>query len=169
VSVLVSDTSLLIDLERSELLDHAFRLGRTFAVPDLLYERELKSYGGPRLLALGLRVEEIEPAAVEKAQQFRRASSSLTVADSLALALAQARAWTLLTGDASLRALAATEGVDCHGILWILDLMENGGIATHAELNSGLSRLARHTRCRLPRAEIDIRLERYRAAAGLLP
>lgn len=169
MSVLVSDTSLIIDLERSELIDFAFQLGRQLAVPDVLYERELKPYGGDRLVALGLRVEEVESAAVERAQQFRRTSSALTVADSLALALAQARGWTLLTGDGPLRALAAVEGVDCHGVLWILDLMENGGVTTHAQLHGGLSRLAGHHRCRLPRNEIEIRLSRYRAAGGLPP
>ena len=43
--VLVSDTSVPIDLERGLLLESALRLPFAFAVPDLLYERELKDYG----------------------------------------------------------------------------------------------------------------------------
>ena len=39
--VLVSDTSVLIDLERSRLLEEMFLLPFEFAVPDLLYSREL--------------------------------------------------------------------------------------------------------------------------------
>jgi len=35
--VLVSDTSVLIDLERGDLLESAFALPFEFAVPDLLY------------------------------------------------------------------------------------------------------------------------------------
>jgi len=39
--VLVSDTSVLIDLERGLRVEPAFRLLYRFAVPDLLYVREL--------------------------------------------------------------------------------------------------------------------------------
>jgi hypothetical protein len=38
MTILVSDTSVLIDLERGELIASAFRLSATFAVPDVLYE-----------------------------------------------------------------------------------------------------------------------------------
>ena len=40
--ILVSDTSILIDLERGGLLEAAFSCGLTMVVPDLLYERELE-------------------------------------------------------------------------------------------------------------------------------
>ena len=50
--VLVSDTSVLIDLERGSFLEPVFHLPLEFAVPDLLYERELKDHGGPILLDL---------------------------------------------------------------------------------------------------------------------
>ena len=46
MQVLVSDTSVLVDLERGSLLEASFSLPFQFAVPDLLYERELKSYVG---------------------------------------------------------------------------------------------------------------------------
>ena len=40
--VLVSDTSILIDLKRADLPRAAFSLDAEFVVPDLLYERELR-------------------------------------------------------------------------------------------------------------------------------
>jgi hypothetical protein len=40
MTILVSDTSVLIDLERGELIASAFKLSATFAVPDVLYERD---------------------------------------------------------------------------------------------------------------------------------
>ena len=60
MKVLVSDTSILIDLERGSLLETCFRLPFEFAVPDLLYERELKNHGGDNLLRLGLRIEDLD-------------------------------------------------------------------------------------------------------------
>lgn len=65
--VLVSDTSVLIDLERGGFLEAAFSLSWEFAVPDLLYEGELRNYGGERLVELGLRVAELEPEEVGRA------------------------------------------------------------------------------------------------------
>jgi hypothetical protein len=67
VRVLVSDTSVIIDLERGELLESVFQLNYQFAVPDLLFEEELKPYGGDRLLELGLRVEELDGSGVGQA------------------------------------------------------------------------------------------------------
>jgi hypothetical protein len=51
----LSDTSVLIDLERGELISCAFKLSATFAVPDVLYERELRDHGGEELVKLGLK------------------------------------------------------------------------------------------------------------------
>ena len=70
--VLVSDTSVLINLERGSFLEHVFLLPFEFAVPDLLYEIELKDHGGPKLIDMGLRVEELDGAA-ECPHQNRRA------------------------------------------------------------------------------------------------
>lgn len=47
MQVLVSDTSVLVDLERGNLLELAFGLSCAFAVPDLLYRRELRDQNGP--------------------------------------------------------------------------------------------------------------------------
>ena len=65
--VLVSDTSVLVDLERGSLLEASFRLPFRFAVPDLLYERELKHHGGDRLIRLGSAVEELDSGSVMRA------------------------------------------------------------------------------------------------------
>lgn len=160
MSVLVSDTSILIDLERCDLLQAAFALDAQFVVPDLLYERELGDNAGAVLLELGLRVQSLEEEEVERAQGYRGANPRLALPDTFALALARSRGWILLTGDAPLRALAEAEQVECHGVLWLIDRMHAELVAEPAVLRAGLDRLARHPRCRLPRAEIEARLAR---------
>ena len=72
MKVLVSDTSVLIDLERGTLLETCFLLPFQFVVPDLLYERELKNHGGDKLLRLGLRIEELDSTGVACALRYRR-------------------------------------------------------------------------------------------------
>ena len=163
MKVLVSDTSVLIDLERSSLLKTAFRLPYEFAVPDLLYEQEIKNYNGAELLELGLRVEELDERAVAAALEFRRRKSALSLPDSFALALAQAESWMLLTGDGTLRALAHEETVDCHGTLWIFDQMYAEAVANAQKLHDGLHAIANHSRCRLPHAAMNMRLRQYAA------
>ena len=158
--VLVSDTSILVDLERADLLRAAFSLDAVFVVPDLLYERELHESGGGELLALGLRVESLDEGEVECAQAYRSGNPRLALPDTFALTLAKSRRWILLTGDGPLRALAVSEQVECHGVLWLIDLLHTEHVVEAAILRAGLDQLARHPRCRLPRVEIDIRLAR---------
>jgi predicted nucleic acid-binding protein len=160
--ILVSDTSVLIDLERGGLLDAVFALPHGFAVPDVLYDREMQGDWGERLVRLGLRVEEVTEAGVENALRYRQQRAALSVPDSFALALAREREWLLLTGDSQLRELAAGENVECHGVLWLLDIMEEAGMPGIQLLHDGLATVAAHPRCRLPAREITIRLERYR-------
>ena len=156
--VVVSDTSVLIDLERGSLLDAVFRLPFAFAVPDLLYERELKANDGNRLLRLGLLVSELDGDGVATALTYRDKVPTLSLPDCFALALATQGDWTLLTGDAALRRLAQQLKVDCHGVLWLLDVMLKAEAATVQALHEGLLTISRHPRCRLPKADVRKRL-----------
>lgn len=165
--VLVSDTSVLIDLERGNLLQAAFLLPVEFAVPDVLYHRELKDFGGPQLTDLGLRIEELPPDGVELAMSFRDRKPGLSVPDAFAAALAKTQGWALLAGDGLLRELAAEEAIECRGVLWLMDLMLEEAVVAVQTLLDGLSRIAKHPRCRLPKREIRVRLDHYgRLAEG---
>jgi predicted nucleic acid-binding protein len=166
VEILVSDTSVLIDLERCALQERVFALDAQIVVPDLLYERELRQYNGEELRRLGLRVESLTGEELQVAQTLRNGTPAITVPDSLALALARERKWILLAGDGAMRRLAAEQQVDCHGVLWLLDQMEQASVATIQQLDIGLRQLAGHPRCRLPRPEITLRLTRYGEALG---
>ena len=163
--MLVADTSVLIDLERGALLEACFRLPFLFAVPDLLYRRELRDHGGDILQKLGLKVEELDSTGVTCALRYRQRQPLLSLPDSFALALAARNNWTLLTGDGALRALAKAEQVDCHGVLWLLDQMFEASIASPSELYDGLKAISEHPRCRLPKSEIRKHLVRYAARA----
>ncbi len=163
MKVLVSDTSALVDLERGSLLDATFRLPFEFAVPDLLYERELKHHGGERLLERGMRIAALDGDGVTQALRYRRRRPALSLPDCFALALAVRSRWILLTGDAELRRLASAEGVDCHGVLWLMDELLHVAVASARQLHDGLEAISAHPRCRLPRGEVRARLTRYAA------
>jgi hypothetical protein len=162
MKILVSDTSVLIDLERGGFLDSCFQLPFEFAVPDLLYARELKDFGGPALAARGLRVEELSGEEVTAAQTVRGAHPKLSLPDAFAYTLASVRGWILLTGDGELRTLAHAQGVPFFGVLWVLDQLFDGHVIEAEVIARGLEAIAAHPRCRLPRAEIQFRIEKYR-------
>ncbi|MCY4053600.1 MAG: hypothetical protein OXE98_06940 [Hyphomicrobiales bacterium] len=56
---LVSDTSVLIDLERGGLLEACFNLSFRFTAPNLMHEHELKEYDRGNLIELGLSIERL--------------------------------------------------------------------------------------------------------------
>ncbi|MFZ5665768.1 MAG: hypothetical protein ACOY7L_11150 [Pseudomonadota bacterium] len=158
---LVSDTSVIIDLDRGDLLEAAFKLDDSLVVPDLLFERELDAEFGQRLRSLGVVIESLEGSEVRRAAQLGRADRRLSVADTFAFALAQGRKWTLLTGDGVLRSVAEAEGVAVHGVLWIIDRIEAADVYDATTLQECLTKTVSPPRCRLPRREVELRLRRY--------
>jgi hypothetical protein len=120
-----------------------FLLPFEFAVPDLLYERELVGEIGDRLVQLGLQVEILTPAEVRRATAVNRQHALLSVPDTFAFAIAEVRGWGQLTGDGVLRELAAVEKINMHGVLWLLDQFADGDHLSFDRL-VGLTRLFAH-------------------------
>ena len=164
MKVLVSDTSVLIDLERGGLLEGVFELPYEFAVPDLLYGRELRDYNGPHLKGLGLRIEELDGDGVALALQYRQQAPPLSLPDAFALSLAKTNGFVLLTGDKALRQLADAEDVGCHGVLWVLEEMHVRTVRSPQDLHAGLTTVGYHPRCRLPKRDITRLLGKLTAA-----
>lgn len=162
--ILVSDTSVLIDLERGGLLEQAFSCGLTMVVPDLLYARELESDNGTLLRTLGLGVVALNSDEVDFAQQLRKQSPGLSLPDCFALSCARRQDHALLSGDKLLRTEAQERHYPVFGLLWILDQMDASGKVGRAMLHEGLSRIWNHPRRRLPRGEVMERLQRWAPA-----
>jgi len=159
--ILVSDTSVLIDLERGGLLEPAFSSDLTMVVPDLLYERELAASNGELLRQLGLGVVALSPDEVTFAQQLRTKRAGLSLPDCFALSYARRPNHALVTGDKLLRAEAQSQQCAVFGLLWLLDQMEMSGKISVAVLHEGLTRILNHQRCRLPKNDVLVRLHRW--------
>lgn len=114
-------------------------------------------------MARGLRVEELTSEEVARAQATRSARPKLSLPDAFAYALAAEREWSLLSGDGELRALAQAENLTLFGVLWLADQLFDTRTLDANLMVSGLEFIAAHPRCRLPSAEIEFRLTRYRA------
>lgn len=159
--ILVSDTSILIDLDRGQLLEHAFSCDQIMAVPDLLYQNELEEENGPYLRTLGLNVLSLTPDELLLAQVIRGQRPPLSLPDCFALCCAVRQDHALLTGDRILRKEAIGRGVTVYGLLWLLDQIEACGKFGVAPLHEGLSKISADTRCRLPKEDVNARLEKW--------
>lgn len=159
--ILVSDTSILIELDAHKVLRQLFMLPQRIVIPDLLYENELitlNSCGKEDLLEWGLSVESLDADEMAIAEYFQIKAKGLSGPDCVALALAAKRGWHLLTGDGLMRRFAARENIPCNGTLWILDRMLEASIFTRNEYIRTLMALRDDPLCRLPSNEIEVRI-----------
>lgn len=158
MKLLISDANILIDFEEGGLVDALFGLEARLAVPDVLFEDELKE-AHPHFEELGLESIELGPVAVHRAVELARAHRRPGRIDLLALALAEQEACPLLTGDRDLRDAANAEGVEVHGTLWVAALLLDAGLVTASELRAAYQAMRAASR-RLPWSLVDDQLRR---------
>lgn len=155
--ILVSDTSVLIDLEHGGLLEAAFSCGLTFAVPDLLYTKELEPENGPYLCSLGLGILTLSPEEMALAQEIKSQRRALSSPDCFALCCGMRPNHALVTGDGAMRKEANARIGTVYGLFWLLDQMAASGVDI-ALLYQGLTRIIEHRAFRLPKEEAKKRL-----------
>ena len=163
MKVLVSDSSILIEFSKRELLDKMFQLEFEFAVPDLLFHEELidlGSYSRRDLLGLGLRVESLDAQGVEVAIAYQSERSALSLVDSFALALASHQGWNLLTEDRTMRSVADSKGIAHLDALWVIDNMLDAGILSASQVVAALEEMRDDPRCPVPKPELAVRIRR---------
>lgn len=151
--LLVGDANILIDVEVAELTASMFSLGYEFAVPDILFEEELRKHHA-HLLDMGLQARPLSGEGMFRvqrlAQDYRRTSRN----DLFALALALMERCPLLTGDAALRKAAHMESVEVRGSIWLIAEMVRQQRITSAVARAALQRMRARGR-RLPWDEAE--------------
>lgn len=160
--LLISDANIIIDMDTGGLLHLMFRLDATFAVPDILFEEELRA-DHPQLPRLGLKMLELREHTVAYAgrliEKYRTLGASIN--DLLALALAWQEKCPLLTGDQRLRTAGRTEGVDVHGTLWLIEQMLQARTLNLRQAESAYEKMRAAGR-RLPWDEVEQQLRRVK-------
>lgn len=160
--LLISDANIIIDMNTGGLLRLMFRFDATFAVPDVLYEEELR-VDHPELPRLGLRRLELSEDTVGYAGRLVEKYQSLgaSINDLLALALARQEECPLLTGDGRLRTAGQTEGIDIHGTLWLIEQLLKARTITVRQAEAGYAKMREAGR-RLPWDEVDRQLRSFK-------
>ena len=134
--LLISDANILIDIEAGSLTSVIFRLPFEIAVPDVLFELELRE-NHPHLLKAGLKVKSLNADSVKKAQLLIQQYPRPSIMDHSALALAMQENCALLTGDKDLRSAAKKEGIVVHGTIWIIEELLNKMLIRQSQAKNG--------------------------------
>ncbi len=168
--LVVSDTNIFIDLISIDLLDGFFSLPWEIHTTDMIMKElkdsnqkikvdtfrqqgflKVKGFDGKEMLEL-LRMR-------NQAQK----SSNASIQDCSVWKLAKNLGCPLLTGDNRLRKVVQGDDVEVHGILYVLDKMLEHQVINHETAISKLQGLF-SVNSRLPKDEIDKRLELWKAA-----
>jgi len=118
--LIISDTSVLIDIECGELTSAMFSLPWQFAVPDTLFDEELAERHS-HLVRFGLMSKTMGGDLVAEAYGLHQKYIKPSVNDMLALTLAKHEGCQLLTGDKALREAAKELNVEVHGTIWLVE------------------------------------------------
>lgn len=156
----VADANIWIDLHRGTLLDVAFRLPFRWFAPDLVINELEKTPSGSELVKRGLQSLELSGHEMEMVAQLSVTHRRLSIPDLSALVLAKNQGIMLLTGDGKLRRLAKQEGIECHGILWILDEIVRLGVLPSQQAAKALQAIL-DAGSRLPAKQCNRRLAQW--------
>ena len=167
---IVCDTSCMIDLRKAALLDTVLVLPYTFVMPDMLFEDEwlcLSASDKEMLFRCGLEVRELPGPSVTRAAAYFNRHRRLALKDCLALVLAEdIDNSILLTGDGPLRAIAEDNGIEVHGVLWVIDELESHGVVPLRRLLDALRLFHDDDLVLLPADEVARRIRRLRRLLG---
>jgi rRNA-processing protein FCF1 len=166
MQILVSDTSCLIDLRKAPSKEAFVQLNYDFVIPDVLFEEELVQFSNAekKLIEKALTIVSLPGEKVLIVQKVYRDYPALSLNDCFAFVLAeQIQDCILMTGDGRLRDLASSSGIGVYGILWVIDEMYNGKVATVNQLYSALLLFKTDSTVRLPAYYLNRHIEKYQS------
>jgi len=160
--LIVSDTSVLIDIEDGGLTSSMFSLPNTsFCVPDVLFEQELRK-DHSHLQDIGLSLFALSGDSVAKVYTLAQKHGKVSRLDLFALQLAREKSALLLTGDKALCKVAAKYRIECHGTIWLVERMIEQKIIHAAVARNAYGRM-RATGSRLPWEDAERRLKEIKS------
>ena len=163
--IVVGESSVIVDLEYSDLLTPALGCGFTLAIVDLLFS-QVSYDDGVGWQARGVVVLNLFPAEVETAQAIKRERTALSFAECFALSRAARPQHVLVTDSPTLRGAAQEHGVSAHDSHWLMDQMARTGKVTAEALRDGMTQLVNRGRRRQSSQEIEARYQEW-GRAGL--
>lgn len=157
--VYISDTNIWIDFRNAGLLGALFALPFELCSTDFVLN-ELEDFDPAALVAQGLVVHDLDETATARLFDLMNAHNNSSLADVSCYLLAQEAGYPLLTGDGRLRKQATQDGIQVHGVLWLLDQLVACGVINGPTAADGLKAMLGSS-ARLPHAECQTRLRAW--------
>lgn len=156
----VIDASVIIDLYNGGLLKDIINLPFAFFTPDIV----LAEHTNPSpdvVLRSGISVEDLPGVLVQQATELVPLNRRLSIQDLFAFVLARHHGCLLITGDGRLRKLAKQQTMECHGILWVMEMMIEHRTLSPASADTALG-IIMAKNSRLPAEECEERRRAWR-------
>ncbi|MFH1700886.1 MAG: PIN domain-containing protein [Candidatus Zixiibacteriota bacterium] len=162
MSRLVFDTSVLIDIINADILEHLCQLDYELLISNVQVgeQKKRKEITCRDLESYGFKIISHPPDEVEKVYLIKRLHNRLSVKDLFAFITAEQEKALLITGDKDLRKMAEKSGLECHGILWLLDQIVDKNILSKKFAYRALSQIIKSGGY-LPEKEVHKRLKEW--------
>ena len=167
--IVVSDSSVILDLAKTRLIEATLALPFDFVIPDVILDQELVdlgSYSATDLVRLGFKIGTLDGKGIAAAvAHYRRNASRLSFNDCVALTYAEHHTCVLMTGDGPLRALATQLKVEVHGLLWAASHIADHRTCPLDRLIAALRQLQADPSTRLPKDTLAAMIARFQSRA----
>lgn len=154
------DANYVFDLDAGGILDCPLYLGYAFLMTNFI-AHEIQTISPERLRFCGLQIVDLEPGQVSDIYELAREHRGLSYRDLSAFVLARDTHSVLVTGDGHLRTMAEENDIECHGTLWMLDALVEGGILKGPRAADAVRTMQTNNRW-LPKAECDARIQKWK-------
>jgi len=163
----VIDASVLLDFSVGDIFEYLFAPPFDHRTSDFVADEVSESYGLDQLRRLGLTIFGLDETEISEIATIQAENPRLSISDISLFILVRRDGGFLLTGDRLLNQYSSSHAITCHGTLWVLDELVQGGSLNPADAGEALMRMRRANR-RLPRQECDTLLSRWGGGAILI-
>lgn len=168
--IVVSDTNVFIDLYSIGLLKEFFSLPWEVHTTDLVMfelkrqwqNEEVSQYATKGLLYIPS-LSAVEMQVIVNMMMNSRRDTNVSLADCSVWYYARENNCILLTGDRKLKGVSSRDGIEVHGTIYIFDKMVEHK-ALHPALAADKLEQLYSINHRLPKSEIDLRIEKWRGS-----
>lgn len=160
IKLLITDTSIWIDLIKHGLLDAFFKLPYSINAADFVQDNEFVGVNWSILIRKGLQIIELTPIEILNLYDLHQSHHNTSIPDLASYVAALKINGILLTGDKALRKFAE-ENLEVHGLLWVIDLFVHFQILTPQDASICLELILRDPNTRLPKAECIKRINKW--------
>lgn len=128
--------------------------------PDIVFHDEVLTVDRSLLKDLGLEVRPLSGEELTRITELNARHPSPSPKDLSTIVVAEIEGGIVVTGDGPLRRAVKEEGMEVHGVLWVLDRLVGQTIIAPPRAATALNTMVSHG-SRLPEKEVERRFQRW--------